>query len=317
MVSFAQMKKWIPGSAFGGPRMTEILQAERPRLFLWSPVALMLGIGVYFTLPDEPSWWVGPSVLAASMLILILAWRSKMRLLIVPLFLLCLGFAAAQWRAHLVVTPLLNEEVHNRIVEGTIDEIEPIEEKEKLVLSHLDIEGVSAEVTPLRVRISFRSQDASLSVGDRIRLNANLYPLPSPVMPGSYDFARHFYFRSIGGNGFSLRGAEVIQKAQSSGWHVWLNNLRHAIGENMRAGMPGSVGTVAAAMTVGETGPIPEDVKSTLRDSGLAHMLAIAGLHLGIVTAIVFYNIRLLLTLYPPLALRVAVKKNRGDGGAY
>ena len=290
-------------------QLTAIITTERPRLFLWSPVALMLGIGLYFTLENEPSWLIGQGVFAAASILLLLIWRSKMRLAVTFLFLISLGFAAAQWRSYVVTTPLLTEEVHNRVVEGTIDEIEPIEEKEKLVLSHLSIEGVSPEATPLRVRISFRSQNGTISVGDRIRLTANLYPLPSPVMPGSYDFARHFYFRSIGGNGFSLRGAEIIQPAHASGWRVWIGNLRHAIGENMRAGMPGNVGTVAAAMTVGETGPIPADIKSTLRDSGLAHMLAIAGLHLGIVTAVVFYNVRLLLTLYPPLALRLPVKK--------
>ena len=294
---------------FDKAQLTAIITTERPRLFLWSPVALMLGIGLYFTLENEPSWLIGQGVFAAAVVLLLAMWRSKIRLLVTFLFLISLGFAAAQWRAYVVTTPLLTQEIHNRVVEGTIDEIEPIEEKEKLVLSHLWIEGVSQDATPLRVRISFRSQNAAISVGDRIRLSANLYPLPSPVMPGSYDFARHFYFRSIGGNGFSLRAAEIIQAAQMSGWRVWLGNLRHVIGENMRAGMPGSVGTVAAAMTVGETGPIPADVKSTLRDSGLAHMLAIAGLHLGIVTAVVFYNVRLLLTLYPPLALRLPVKK--------
>ena len=286
-----------------------IFATERPRLFLWSPVMLMLGIGGYFTLADEPSMLVGQCALSFSAVILALLWRYRLRAVMIPIFLISLGFFAAQFRAHEVATPLLVEEVHNRVIEGTIDEIEPIEEKEKLVLSHLSIEGVAPEATPLRVRVSFRHQDESLSVGDRIRLTANLFPLQSPIMPGSFEFARHFYFRSIGGNGFSMRGAGIIDQAENNGWHSWLNNLRHRIGANMRSGMPGEVGTVAAAMTVGETGPIPEDVKSTLRDSGLAHMLAIAGLHLGIVTAIIFYNVRLLLTFYPPLALRIRVKK--------
>ncbi len=283
--------------------------AERNRLFLWSPAVLMVGIGAYFSPEGEPSWALGQSVFALATVILLAMWRLPLRRLWIPFFLISLSFAACQWRAQWVATPLLREEARNRTVEGIIDEIEPIEEKEKLVLSHLTIEGVPPEQTPLRVRISFRHQDNLLAVGDRVRLTANLYPLPSPIMPASYDFARHFYFRSIGGNGFAMRAAEVIQPASASGFHVWMNNLRHAIGENMRNGMSGSVGAVAAAMTVGETGPIPADVKSVLRDSGLAHMLAIAGLHLGIVTGIVFYNIRLLLTLYPPLALRVPVKK--------
>ena len=282
---------------------------ESARLSLWSPVGLMIGIGWYFFLPDEPQAYAGALALALCVMLLAATWRTRFRIVIIPFLLIALGFSAAQWRAHRVTTPLLGEELHNHIVEGTIDEIEPVEEKDKLVLSHLVIEGMSPEATPLRVRVSFRGHDDSVQVGDRVRFYANLYPLPLPTMPGSYDFARHFYFRSIGGNGFAMRAAERIEGGQESGLRIWINRLRHSIGEDMRAHMDGQVGTVAAAMTVGETGPIPADVKTMLRDSGLAHMLAIAGLHLGIVTGVIFFNVRLLLTLYPPLALRLPVKK--------
>jgi len=285
------------------------MQLDGFRLSLWSPVAMMIGIGAYFTLLDEPPIYLGAAFLACFTILLAVLWHTKFRVAIIPFLLIALGFSAAQFRSIYVATPLLTEEIHNRVIEGTIDEIEPVEQKEKLVLSHLIIDELSADATPKRVRVSFRGNDERLRVGDRIRFFANLYPLPKPMMPGSYDFARHFYFRSIGGNGFAMREAEIIESGNESSITTWVNNLRHHIGEDMRAKMPGKVGTVAAAMTVGETGPIPQDTKTMLRDSGLAHMLAIAGLHLGIVTGVIFYNIRLLLTLYPPLALRLSIKK--------
>jgi competence protein ComEC len=291
----AKLSLWIAG--------------ERPRLILWSPVMLMMGIGSYFSLDNEPVWWVGSSLLLASLVLVRCVYYSRFRFASIALMLICLGFAASQGRTLMVDTPLLTQELHNRFVEGTIDEIEPVEKKEKLVLSNLVVEGLDKKNTPTRMRISFRQQNALLRVGDRVRFRASVFPLPSQVMPGSYDFARHFYFRNIGGNGFAMRTAEVIQPAQQSGMRVWLNNLRHAIGEDMRASMQGEVGTVAAAMTVGEMGPIPEQTQESLRDSGLSHMLSISGIHLSIVTGIVFYNLRLLLTLYPPLALRLPVKK--------
>ena len=49
------------------------IEAERGRWILWLPVALGLGIAVYFELPSEPSLWLGPAAaivaLAASMLV--------------------------------------------------------------------------------------------------------------------------------------------------------------------------------------------------------------------------------------------------------
>jgi competence protein ComEC len=286
------------------------LSAERSRFVLWSPVALMIGISAYFTLTDEPPIWLGPRALCAAAFFLWLTYRRPLRWIALPLLLITLGFTAAQLRAHFVVaTPLLTEELTNVTLYGTIDEIDPVEKRVKLVLSQLNIPGLLPQDTPDRVRVSFRNTDSDLSVGDRIRLTANLYPLPSPIMPGSYDFARHFYFRRIGGNGFAMRAPEIIRDNDQPGILQWLNNLRHVIGDTMRAGMQGDAGTVSAAMTIGETGPIAIPAQNELRNSGLAHMLSISGLHLSIVAGIVFFNVRLLLTLYPPLALRLPVKK--------
>ena len=41
--------------------------------------------------------------------------------------------------------------------------------------------------------------DEGIEVGDRISLLAKLSPPAQPVMPGTYDYARHFYFEGIGG----------------------------------------------------------------------------------------------------------------------
>ncbi len=50
-------------------------------------------------------------------------------------------------------------------------------------------------------------------------------------------------------------------------------------------------------------------VVDAMRDSGLAHLLAISGLHVGLVAATLFFAIRILLTLIEPIALRWPVKK--------
>jgi len=284
------------------------LSTEQPRLLLWSPVGLMLGIGGYFRLSDEPAIWAGPLALAVCMVLLVALRRHSLRWLVAPFLLVALGFCAAEWRSHVVATPLITAEAHGQL-EGVIDEIELTEDKTKLVIAHPVMEGVAPEKMPKRVRVTVRGQDPDWQAGDRVRMNAALFPLPAPDMPGAYDFGRHFYFRSIGAVGFAMGAPEMIASNEQSGIRMWLNNLRHHIGEDMRAHMQGAVGDVAAAMTVGESGPIPEEVKDALRNSGLAHMLAIAGLHLGIVAGIVFFVVRLLLTLYPPLAMRVSAKK--------
>ena len=53
----------------------------------------------------------------------------------------------------------------------------------------------------------------------------------------------------------------------------------------------------------------PPDVLAAFRDSGLAHLLAISGLHIGLMAAILFFGLRGLMALIPPLALRWPIKK--------
>ena len=70
-----------------------------------------------------------------------------------------------------------------------------------------------------------------------------------------------------------------------------------------------STGGVATAVIAGKRGTMDEAVKEAFRNSGLSHLLAIAGLHLGLVGAFVFFAVRGGLALVPWVALRLPIKK--------
>ena len=59
----------------------------------------------------------------------------------------------------------------------------------------------------------------------------------------------------------------------------------------------------------GVRGPIPDHVDAAFRDSGLAHILSISGLHLTLVAGLLFFLVRAVLALSPRLALRYPIKK--------
>ena len=50
-------------------RTVAIFLAERERWALWLPVALGLGVVVYFALPFEPSLWLGPTWVALAIVV--------------------------------------------------------------------------------------------------------------------------------------------------------------------------------------------------------------------------------------------------------
>src|SRR5438270_12843076 len=77
--------------------------------------------------------------------------------------------------------------------------------------------------------------------------------------------------------------------------------------------LPGSTGGVASAVITGKRGTMAEEVKQAFRDSGLSHLLAIAGLHLGVVGGFVFFRVCGGLGVVPWLALRLPIEKERED----
>ena len=83
------------------------------------------------------------------------------------------------------------------------------------------------------------------------------------------------------------------------------NGLVRYIGSVMNAAQSG----VAAAVVVGEKTRLPKQIISNYRDSGLAHFLSVSGLHLGTIAGLIFFVVRLLLALFPAVALKFDIKK--------
>ena len=123
-----------------------------------------------------------------------------------------------------------------------------------------------------------------------------------------------FFGAGIGGVGYTFGGARRIAGPEGTsedggGWGEHLRHLRTEMSRRITAVLPGSTGGVASALITGKRGAITEEVKQSFRDSGLSHLLAIAGLHLGLVGAFVFFAVRGGLALIPPVALRYPIKK--------
>jgi competence protein ComEC len=84
---------------------------------------------------------------------------------------------------------------------------------------------------------------------------------------------------------------------------------RQKIGAHMAAHMPARTAGVAVAITVGDRMYLDREVQQTLRAANLSHLLAISGLHMGLLTSLVFFLTRALLSCLPYLILNWPIKK--------
>src|SRR5262249_1662799 len=142
---------------------------------------------------------------------------------------------------------------------------------------------------------------------------ARLGPISAPVAPGAFDFQRDIYFERIGAVGFAFGAPQTISAQADDGWlralPCALSALRLTIAERIRAVLPGDTGAIGVALITGDQGAISKPTMQLMRDSGLAHLLSISGLHIGLVAGILFITLRRSLCLVRRVALYYPIKK--------
>ena len=65
--------------------------------------------------------------------------------------------------------------------------------------------------------------------------------------------------------------------------------MQQALSRHVRAQLDGSSGTIAATLASGDRGAIAEEDAQAMRDSGLAHLLSISGLHVSALIAVAYF----------------------------
>ncbi|MBI4183837.1 MAG: ComEC/Rec2 family competence protein [Proteobacteria bacterium] len=284
---------------------------ERERWALWLPVALGAGIAAYFALRLEPEPLAGAAAAGAALVLAsLLRGRPALGVALLALAAFATGFAVAGWRAHSVAAPVLVKRHGPVVIEATVRGVDAVASGRRLLIEDLVIPGLPPERVPARVRLHVGTRDEAALPGERVRLRAVLRPLPSPVAPGAYDFQRAAWFERLGAVGYAIGPVERLGEAPAGGGALALAAFRQRLFLRLVQGFEGRpAGGVAAALMVGDRSAIDEGALAALRDSGLAHLLAISGLHVGMVAGLLFFVVRGGLALAPSVALRHPIKK--------
>ncbi len=290
----------------GLPSLAALCQGLRGHRLPWVALALGTGAAGYFALPVEPTMAQAASVLAVSLALAGLAWLWRGGAGLVPLLLAVAlaGGLAAQLRTVTIAGPVLGFRYYGAI-EGRVVEIDrSASGAPRLTLDRVRLDRMGPDRTPHRVRISLQDESGEIPApGLRVMTTGHLTPPSGPAEPGGFDFQRHAWFEGLGGVGYS-RVPLLLAAPPAPGPTLLVARLRAVIGDGLRDRMPGQTGEVAAAITVGDRSGLSDAVNEALRVSNLAHLLAISGLHMGLLVGFVFWCVRGGLALLPSVALR-------------
>jgi competence protein ComEC len=288
--------------------VVDAVLAQQGRFALWLPVCMGTGTLLYFSLRAEPPVWAGlavflPAALGAG---LSRPW-PVLRGVLLALAAGALGFGAAQW-ATLRAPPVEALPVKAAWMTGTVLGVETLPLGSRVLLGEARLDGAERPLART-LRIRRRAGDDRASAGDTMRLRALLRAPSPPAYPGGWDLQRDAFFSGLGGYGFALGESQLVAAGSPTGFARRIQALRDAIARRIEAALPPDRAGIAATLLTGNGSDIPAADHQAFRDSGLAHLLAVAGLHIGIVMGLVMGFVRTGLALSERAALRWPIKE--------
>ncbi len=293
--------------------LTRTFEYQRHRLMLWTPVMFGLGISIYFASGTEPTTMqsLGIAGLALSAAPFIRPRYIIRTAVLIMLLLICLGYSYAAYRTATYNAPILTRHYYGPVYGRIVGLDRSASNAPRVLLDQIYFPGMAQENTPERIRLSLHGfiPDDTLTAGARIAVTASVSPPSPPVEPGGFDFRRMAWFMRLGGVGYTRNPVIPAFSEPTANFRIWLFTLRMEISSKIKRSIEGQNGAFAAAIITGDRSNIDPEILVSLRASNLAHLLAISGLHMGMLSGFVFAVFRYGFAIFPYFALRTRPKK--------
>lgn len=275
--------------------------------------ALMAGILLGSEFPDH--WiWVWPVVLAGISGILFGIIRcAPMRL--VPLILfVAAGYISIQpW----VTTRLPDHHVSHHItksswqISGILDTPAWIDnQRQKFDLTIETLENdISLSAVTGKLRVTVEGEPLDLNMGDRVCFTGKIYPLRNFQNPGGFDYREYMAFNGIYGSVFVQSGEIKQTVSYRNGFLQRVYRIRKAISRTLDDIGQADEKAVLKALLIGERSGVSDRITENFSKAGVSHLLAISGLHVGIVATTSFFVFRWTLGWFPFFLWRAWTRK--------
>ncbi|MGV8059217.1 MAG: DNA internalization-related competence protein ComEC/Rec2 [Smithellaceae bacterium] len=153
--------------------------------------------------------------------------------------------------------------------------------------------------------------DLNFSYGDFVRFHSVLKKIQSFNNPGGFDYGRYLNRQGIHANGFIANSSGIIllRENSASRLKLHLESFRVYLQQIIYKNAPSPQKEIIEAMTIGNQTAIPADIRDNFSKTGTSHILSISGLHIGMVAAMAFFFVSLLLKSSEYLILRLNIIK--------
>ena len=147
----------------------------------------------------------------------------------------------------------------------------------------------------LLIYINRDSLSETLAYGDLIAVNTYLNKVEAPKNPNQFDYQDYLHFNNIHYQAFVKADSwELIDKEKGNIFYTAIFKLRKHSLNTLEKYLSGNSYPVGAALILGYREALSQDVRDAYGDTGAIHVLAVSGLHVGIVTLILNFLLNLI-----------------------
>lgn len=161
-----------------------------------------------------------------------------------------------------------------------------------------------------KIRVTVSGPCAAFAKGDRVVFRSRLRAIRNFNNPGGFNYQRYMTFKGIWRTAYTKGSRlKVIQKKGSKDLPQRLYDARRALAALIERAGNGSSAAVLKALIIGDRAAIPSKLRDRFNRAGVGHILAISGLHIGIVATVAFFFFQKLLCFVKPFLWRAWTRK--------
>lgn len=161
-----------------------------------------------------------------------------------------------------------------------------------------------------KIRVTVSGPGPEFARGDRVVLRARLRRPRNFNNPGGFNYQRYMAFKGLWRTAYTKGSRlQVVQRQSSNDLAQQLNDVRRALAALIDMAGKGPSAAVLKALIIGDRSTLSSEVRDGFNRAGVGHVLAISGLHIGIVAAVAFFFFHKLLRLVRPLLWRAWTRK--------
>ncbi len=197
-------------------------------------------------------------------------------------------FGALLVQNKLVQTDFNTEILHSDsyLAEVTLyDQQKPNSFENLLEVKSILVDGVWKDAQ-VKVLI-YHQNEQGLEPGQVLLVKKNPEQITPPLNPLEFDYRQYLERQGIHFRQFLGKDYQVVDSARTSVFDYFLVRLRHEIGEMLKSKIPDeNSAQIALALLLGQKKELDPTIKEAYTQAGVMHILAVSGLHVGIIYAL-------------------------------